>query len=288
MIQATALSLRCADGVTLSAREYAGGNAGAVVISAALGVPQGFYAAYAGWLADQGYHVITCDNRGFGDSAAALRGSAVDLADWGRQDLEALLQRARSVNARHFLVGHSIGCQIPGLAPSARQLSGAVFVAGTAPHLRHYPWSARPALALLWYGLVPWFARGGDSVAQAKLGLGKGPALPVGAAAGWARWARSRDYLFSPQHGLDLSGYAQVRAPILAWNFADDPYAPRAAAEALLRRYPQARIERRGDEFTRGVGHFGYFREAHRDTLWRRSADWLARQTLTTGERIRA
>lgn len=278
MIQAQPLSLRCADGVTLSAREYAGGDAGAVVISAALGVPQGFYAAYAAWLAAQGLHVITCDNRGFGDSAKALRGSAVDLADWGRQDLEALLQRARAVNARHFLVGHSIGCQIPGLAPSSSGLSGAVFVAGTAPHLRYYPWGQRPALGLLWYGLVPWFTRGRDSVPQSKLGLGKGPALPVGAAAGWARWARSRDYLFTPRHGLDLSGYAQVHAPILAWNFADDHYAPRPAVEALLRHYPAARIERRGDEFTRGVGHFGYFREAHRDTLWRRTADWLAQQ----------
>ena len=288
MIQATSLSLRCADGISLSAREYAGGDAGTVVISAALGVPQKFYAAYAGWLAGQGYHVITCDNRGFGDSAAALRGGAVDLADWGRQDMEALLQRARSLNPRHFLVGHSIGCQIAGLASASAGLTGAVFVAGTAPHLRHYPWSQRLALALLWYGLVPGFTRGRDTVAPSRLGLGKGPALPVGAAAGWARWARSHDYLFSPQHGLDLSGYARVRAPILAWNSPDDPYAPRAAVEALLRRYPQARIERRGDEFTRGVGHFGYFREAHRDTLWRRSADWLAQRTQTAGERIRA
>jgi predicted alpha/beta hydrolase len=288
LIQATPLSLRCADGITLSAREYAGGDTGAVVISAALGVPQGFYAAFAGWLAAQGHHVITCDNRGFGESAAALRGSAVDLADWGRQDLEALLQRARSVNPRHFLLGHSIGCQIPGLAPSSAQLSGAVFVAGTAPHLRYYPWSQRPALALLWYGLVPGFTRGRDTVAQSRLGLGKGPALPVGAAGGWARWARSRDYLFSPQHGLDLSGYGQIRAPVLAWNFPDDHYAPRAAVEALLRHYPRARIERRGDEFTRGVGHFGYFREAHRNTLWRRTADWLAHLPQPLEERIRA
>lgn len=288
MIKASPLPLRCADGVTLSAREYAGGDAGAVVISAALGVPQGFYAAYAGWLAAQGYHVITCDNRGFGDSAGALRGSAVQLADWGRQDLEALLRHARLVNPRHFLVGHSIGCQLPGLAPASAQLSGAVFVAGTAPHLRYYPFSQRPALALLWYGLVPFFTRGRDTVAQSKLGLGKGPALPVGAAAGWARWARSRDYLFTPQHGLDLSGYARVRAPVLAWNFPDDTYAPRPAVEALLRHYEGAQIERQGDEFTSGVGHFGYFREAHRDTLWRRSADWLAQQSQTTGERIRA
>ncbi|WP_162932641.1 alpha/beta hydrolase family protein [Solimonas sp. K1W22B-7] len=285
MIKATPLQLRCADGTLLAAREYAGGEAGAVVISAALGVPQGFYAAHAAWLASLGYHVISFDNRGFGDSA---KGGPIDLADWGRQDLEALLRHARSINPYHFLVGHSIGCQLPGLAPSSQHLSGAVFVAGTAPNLRYYPWSQRPALALLWYGLVPWFTRGRDSVAQSKLGLGKGPVLPSGAAAGWARWARSHDYLFSPEHGLDLSGYAQVRAPILAWNFADDTYAPKAASEALLRHYPAAAITRRGSEAQGSVGHFGYFREAHRDTLWRATADWLAQQSPNQQERARA
>lgn len=289
----TTVPLHCADGWTLAAREYAGGERGAIVIAAALGVPQGFYAGYATWLAELGYHVITYDNRGFGDSLQGpQRGAQIELADWGRQDLEAALQHALRRHPRSFLVGHSIGCQLPGLAPSSRRLSGAVLVAGTAPNARLYPLRQRPPLWLLWYGLIPLLTRGRDQVSQQKLGLGKGPLLPVGAAAGWARWARSRDYLFDPRHGLDLTGYARITAPILAWNFADDSYAPEPAVRALLRHYPAARIERRNGEgyATDMVGHFGYFRPQQRAGLWRATADWLAQQSLahTTPELARA
>jgi len=286
------LTLRCADGLALTAREYAGGDAGALVISPALGVPQGYYAAYAEYLASRGHHVLTYDNRGFGDSAAALRGSRVQLADWGRQDLEAALQRALQVDARVGLIGHSLGCQLPGLAPSSERLGALVLVAGTAPHPRLYPPRERPALWLLWNLIIPVLTRLGENVSPQLLGLGKGLPLPSGAAAGWARWARSRDYLFDASHGLDLSGYARIRAPLLAWNFDDDAYAPRAAVEALLRHYSAATIERRNAEgYAAGsVGHFGYFRSSRRDSLWRATADWLAQQasTQTQPERARA
>jgi len=284
------LTLRCADGIGLSAREYAGGGAGAIVISPALGVPQGYYGAYAEYLASRGHHVLTFDNRGFGDSAAALRGSAVQLADWGRLDLEAALQRALQVDTRVSLVGHSLGCQLPGLAPSSHRLSSLVLVAGTAPHPRLYPPRERPALWLLWNLIIPLLTRLGEKVSPQLLGLGKGLPLPSGAAAGWARWARSRDYLFDMSHGLDLSGYPRIRAPLLAWNFEDDAYAPRPAAEALLRHYSAATIERRNAEghASGSVGHFGYFRSARRDSLWRVTADWLAQQTSTHTQPERA
>jgi predicted alpha/beta hydrolase len=277
-MKAKAVQLHCADDYVLSAREYAGGAAAAVVIASALGVPQGFYAAYATDLASRGYHVLTYDNRGFGDSARGpLRGAQVRLADWGRFDLEAALQRAAQFSPRRFLVGHSIGSQVLGLAPASLELDGAVLVAGTAPSAGRYPLRQRPPLWLLWHAMIPLLAAGRNAVPQRWLGLGDGPPLPAGAAADWGRWGRSRDYLFDPRHGLDLSLYAQIQAPLLAWNFADDPYAPAAAVEALLRQYPAAPIERRDARGldTGSVGHFGFFRERQRDTLWRATAEWF-------------
>lgn len=47
----------------------------AVIIPCAMGVQQKFYARFAQWLAEQGYHVTTFDYRGIGCSAPpSLRG----------------------------------------------------------------------------------------------------------------------------------------------------------------------------------------------------------------------
>ena len=98
-----------------------------------------------------------------------------------------------------------------------------------------------------------------------------------GVAREWARWGRRPQYLMEP--GL-AEGFARVRRPLLAYSLADDPYAPRPAVEALLDLYTEADIHHRHitpkDVGTGEIGHFGFFRERFRDTLWKDTAAWLA------------
>ena len=62
----------------------------------------------------------------------------------------------------------------------------------------------------------------------------------------------------------------------------DDAFAPLPAVEALGRLYPNARWETRRvaprDVGAKALGHFGFFRERFRDSLWREAADWLEAQ----------
>lgn len=277
------LTLNCADGYPLAATLFrATVPRGVVVLAPALGVPRRFYAAYAAFLAQQGFTALSFDYRGSGDSAEGpLRGRELRMADWGRLDIAAALDWAGSElrPARLFLVGHSAGAQLPGLAPQSERLDGMIFVAGSAPHLRHYPPRAWPMLALTWYLLGPLLAAGRDDFPARRTGLGS-TRVAAGVVAQWARWARSRDYLFDVAHGLDTRRYARLALPLLSYAFDDDAYAPPAAVEALLRHYPAARIERRQvPRPARGaIGHFGFFREACAETLWRESADWLRQQ----------
>ena len=78
---------------------------------------------------------------------------------------------------------------------------------------------------------------------------------------------------------IDVSRYARLRQPLLAFSFSDDPYAPQASAAALVSEYPHARAEHRhvrpADVGASAVGHLGFFREASRATLWRQTADWI-------------
>ena len=59
-------------------------------------------------------------------------------------------------------------------------------------------------------------------------------------------------------------------------------FAPAGAVQALLDLYPSSRSElkkvRPGDVGAERIGHFGFFRERFRDTLWRDAADWLEKQ----------
>lgn len=279
-MQPQALTLRCHDGYPLAARIHLPDQAiGAVVLAPALGVPGRFYAPYAAYLASRGFAVLSFDYRGSGESVdGSLRGRDMRMADWGCRDIEAALDWARRElrPGKRFLVGHSAGAQLPGLAPASEQLDGIVMVAGSAPHLRHYPPRAWPMLMLTWYLLGPLLSWRRDDFPARQTGLGS-TRVPAGVVAEWSRWARSRDYLFDARHGIDTTRYRRLALPVLSYCFADDGYATPAAVDALLAHYAAARIERRVvPKPARGViGHFGFFRKEHEGTLWRESADWL-------------
>ena len=64
------VTITCRDHVDISGQIYIPSQApkGAIMIAPATGIKQGFYAKFATYLAEQGYGVITYDNRGIGRS----------------------------------------------------------------------------------------------------------------------------------------------------------------------------------------------------------------------------
>jgi len=60
---------------------------------------------------------------------------------------------------------------------------------------------------------------------------------------------------------------------------SDDPWATRPAVELLCKGYSSAKPEiitvTPADIGVAKIGHFGFFRPDHRDTLWRGAAEWL-------------
>jgi predicted alpha/beta hydrolase len=274
------ITLNCTDGYPLSANLFRSEHAqSAVVIVPALGVPARFYALYARYLAGRGHAVLSFDYRGSGQSAdGPVRGRDIRMSDWGKLDIDAALTWARQQlkPGKLFLVGHSAGAQLPGLAAASEGLDGMVMVAGSAPHLRHYPARSWPMLMLTWYVLAPLLSIGRDDFPARQTGLGS-TRVAVGVVRQWAQWARSQDYLFDKKSGLDVTGYAKLRIPVLSYCFADDSYATPAAVDALLAHYSSARVVRHVvPKSAHGtIGHFGFFREKSEKSLWTESADWL-------------
>ena len=77
------------DGYRLGGTLYrpSGPCRGAVAIHAATGVPQGYYGAFAAFLASRGLLVLTFDYRGIGRShPERLRGFPATMRDWAALD----------------------------------------------------------------------------------------------------------------------------------------------------------------------------------------------------------
>jgi predicted alpha/beta hydrolase len=63
------------------------------------------------------------------------------------------------------------------------------------------------------------------------------------------------------------------------YAFTDDPWATRPAVELLCSGFSSIKPDilsiKPADAGATKIGHFGFFRPEHRDTLWRGGAEWL-------------
>ena len=232
-----------------------------------MGVPRGFYAVFAHYLATKGARVLTLDYRGIGKSEHVPGAS---LADWGELDLPAgvdTLYASAPELPIHF-IGHSVGGQLFGLFGDDR-IKSATFVASQSGYWRHWDGVWRLRILALWFGLVPTTTKLFGHLPATLLGGGDN--IPGGVAAQWARWGRHPDYIYSYANTLTKSGFNSYTGPIRALAFRDDSMAPERAARSLLSYFDQTTPEfisiRPEDAQLSSIGHFGAFRPAAKG-LW--------------------
>lgn len=279
------LTITCDDDFGLEATcfEAAGTPRAIAVVAPGLGVPRRYYGRFAEFMAIQGVATLLFDYRGVAESRPQPGQEAlIDMARWGRQDIDAAIRSAAALypGTPIFLIGHSCGGQLFGLAPSCEQLAGAILISATLPHTSRYPRPDRYALALLWRVVIPLFKRGAGQTPTSVPGM-SGAIAPKAVFRQWASWCRSRDYLFDARFGLDTTHYAAMTAPVLSISISDDELAPQEAIQPLLDRFSSAHVERRVVDTLHvgfgSIGHMGFFRTKTRDALWFPVLNWMLR-----------
>ena len=256
---------------------------GAVVIGGAMGVRQDSYAPFARWLAVQGYAVLTFDYRGMGDSRAgaqirSLRGFDADLFSWARdydQAIDTLRERAPGVPL--YLIGHSLGAQLPGLLRNRAHIDGLLSVAAGSGYWRDNAPRLRRNVLYFWHVLVP--------LATALFGyfpgkrIGKVGDLPRGVVLQWRRWCLAPRYHVGAEGHTVRAQFEQVRCPVVALSITDDELMTERGTQVLVDCYPNAarRVERiaPADVHAARIGHFGFFRDQFQSSLWARSVALL-------------
>ena len=71
--------------------------------------------------------------------------------------------------------------------------------------------------------------------------------------------------------------YSELSLPALAFEFADDHIAPKAATRKLYDSYPSLQIDvRRKSAGKPAIGHMGFFRESCGHPFWEEQLTWMA------------
>ncbi|MBR1121833.1 alpha/beta fold hydrolase [Bradyrhizobium lablabi] len=260
----------------------------AVLINAGTGIPRKFYRGFAGYLAHRGCAVLTYDYRGIGDSrqkamtgynqVKSLAGFKASMADWAAKDVTAAVRwmRERYRDLPLAYVGHSFGGQAFGLLANNTEVSRTLFIAAQAGYwkLMASPESYR-VYAMVNYVGVPLTKLFGYAPGWAGLGQD----LPKDAFLQWASWINNPRYLFQDPNLPGLSNFEKYKAELRAICFTDDPWATRTAVELLCSGFTAAKPDimsiTPADAGVTKIGHMGFFRPEHRDTLWRGAAEWM-------------
>jgi predicted alpha/beta hydrolase len=271
------------DGYPLAATVFAPSASprAAILINSATAVPRKIYRGFATYLAERGCATLTYDYRGIGGSRpASLKRFDATMRDWAALDVAAAIDHVHQVwpSVQLLLVGHSFGGQALGLVPNNALVSRALFVAAQAGYWRLFtPPENYRAYGLMRLIGVPLTHMLGYT--PGRLGIGED--LPKGVFLEWTGWVGKPRYFFDDPTLDALANFPHFTGDLRAIGLADDSWATAPAIDLLLSGFTGARREHveiaPREVGARRIGHFGFFRPEHRDTLWRGAADWLLR-----------
>ena len=284
------ITIPASDGYKLGATLFLprGAKRHAVLISSATAVPRKIYRGFAGYLARRGCAVLTYDYRGIGDSRLravegynqpkSLSGFKANMTDWAMLDAASVVSwmRERYHTLPLGYVGHSFGGQALGLLGNNSEISRALLIAAQAGYWKLMTSPERYRVYALMNFVGAPLTR---ALGYAPGWTGIGEDLPRDVFLQWTGWVNSPRYMFDDAKLAALANFGKFKGAMRALCISDDPWATRPAVEMLCAGFTAAKPEiirvTPGDVGVGKIGHFGFFRADHRDTLWRGAAEWL-------------
>ncbi|MBX8574830.1 serine aminopeptidase domain-containing protein [Pseudomonas cichorii] len=284
-MRTTTHSITCTNGHSVEVTTHTGaGPVKAVVqINPATGVTERMYLPFAQYLVANGFTVITYNYRGVSRKGPHPKTVQAGFVSWADNDVEAVTHwvSGQYSGVPHLAVGHSFGGHAIGLCESSSKLSAAVTLCAHAGCLRFIsPWQERLKVAILLKVLGPLSAKFLGYFPGRRLGIGED--LPADVMREWSRWTSLRQYFFDDPAVNAAARFARPTLPVLAIGVDDDPWAPAEAIDLMTEHLIGCAVERRqfapADSHGSPIGHLGFFRQQHADTLWPVVTRWLEAQ----------
>lgn len=245
-----------------------------VIVGPAAAVSQTYYQGFCEYLADAGFDVMSFDFRGVGQSKTRHIREYRDIGflAYAEYDYPEVVNTMleKFPDQKLFIVGHSVGGWMPALTKISGKIDGLITVAALSGYWRLIAKPDRYLHWLAWYFIAPvaikiygywpgWAGMKADT--SAALGLD------------FAHWAKKPGFVFdeprinATEHANRFLGHLHL------FQIADDSWGTPDAVKAVHDRYPNSKSrtievvepKKFGIPF---IGHFNFFRSAHRDTLW--------------------
>jgi len=244
-----------------------------LIIASATGVKQSFYEKFARFIASTGISVITFDYEGIGRSLKQpIKQLKNNAQNWGSVDLESIINYTikNYPNCKRYILGHSIGGQLIGLAKSAVKSDKIILIAAQTGYWKTWTGFQRIKMWGNWHILFPLAVRIFGYLPSKKISSMEN--LPKNVALQWSGWGKHRDYLFS-DIPIEQTYYDKIDTDITAICIEDDDYAPKKAVDWMTKKYSAASVKemliRPKNYNTKKIGHFGIFKERFKDSLWK-------------------
>lgn len=275
------IKITCQDGFALAGTMYIPESVkGAIMMAPATGIKRRFYNSFATHLAENGFAVITYDNRGIGESQKGdFNQINASLINWGKLDMTAVMNYLKTnfPNQKYHVVGHSAGGQLVGLMDNALDVTSMFNFACSSGSLRNmtYPFKLRAAFFLNVF--IP--------LNNALLGktnaqwVGLGEPLPKKVAQQWSKWCNAQGYVETEfGKAIDEHHFYDIKCPSVWMHATDDGIANLDNVKDMVRVFPHSKSEIRtlnpSDLGKKSLDHMGFFRSKNKD-LWYHAVDFL-------------
>ena len=276
------IRIRCEDQVVIAATLFTPKSEvkGAVLLGPATGIKRQFYANFATHLAENGYGVLTFDNRGIGDSASGpIKQSNITLQCWGEKDMPAAFGHLKAAfpNCKYHLVGHSAGGQLVGLMHNATELTSMFNFACSSGCLSNMKMPYRMHGYFFMNIFIPLTnALFGHTKSQ---WVGMGEPLPKQVGKQWNEWCNGQGYV-KTAFGKTIHShlYDELSFPSMWINAVDDPIAIDENVADMISVFKQIKSEtitlKPQDHNLTEIGHMKFFSRRSK-VLWQYAIDWL-------------
>lgn len=269
-------SITCQDGYTLQGIFYPKQKASSllpILLSPATGILQRFYQPFAEWLTTQGYDVLSFDFRGIGQSLHGdVAKSTATIQDWGLLDLPAAIEALSQKTGAEkiYLIGHSAGGQLLGLAHNHTKVAKVIAVAGSSGHVKGLAGKSRFLGPLMFHVIFPVSSLVKGYGATQFIGMGEN--LPKGVAKQWAEFCSAGGYVTSAiGKTIHKHYHDDIRTPITSIHATDDEIATEANVKDLLRTFPNTKTHyitlKPADYGHKAIGHMLMFKPKYQN-LW--------------------
>ncbi len=249
-------------------------NNKSIIISSATGVLQNYYSKFAIYFCDLGFSVYTFDYSGIGKSMnKPIKKNTSNLSDWAKNQ-GAVIGYAKKQNPTHkfILITHSIGGQLIGLNAKTLDLDAIITIASQTGYWKLFKGFNCFKMFVFWYVLIPLLTPIFGYFPAKFLGLFEN--LPKQVVYQWRNWGKHPNYFLNEYNKTDLF-FGKINCPTLVLSFSKDDFAPKETVDWLAQLFTSTTVDRRHIANKPHVGHFGFFRESFKTSMWHLTVDWI-------------